>query len=190
MKRERPHDPCGGDQIAPSGPTSKPEAQVHVAYLTTDEVNRDLAVRLVDACGVTLYLVTPHDLPPDGPVDAVLYDPDFLPVTLRQVILAAVAAGTVPHPAGVPSYSLDEDVVRTLRKHHVAVSRRLDAKLFRKLRSRYARRGRRCRATAAAPRCRARARRRRHLASPDLSACVPDDHSRVGTAEFLWNDAW
>jgi hypothetical protein len=107
---------------------------MHVAYLTTDEVNRDLALRLAEACGVTLHPLTPRDLPPDAPVDAVLYDLDFLPATQRQETLSALAAGALRLPAGVHSYSLDEGVVAALREQAVAVSPRLDGTLFRKLR--------------------------------------------------------
>ena len=111
---------------------------MRVAYLTTDEVNRNLARGLAAACGAALHPVTPRDDPPDGSIDAVLYDLDFLSVTHRQEILAALKAGASPHVAGVHSYGLDENVVNALRKHHVVVSRRLDGKLFRKLRRQFA----------------------------------------------------
>lgn len=113
---------------------------MNIAYLTTDEVNRDLAVRLAEASGMSLEPLTPRDVPTEVPVDAVLYDVDFLPPVHRQEVLAALAAGASPRPAAVHSYSLNKGLARALRRQHVAVSKRLDSRLFRKLRRLIARR--------------------------------------------------
>ena len=115
---------------------------MRVSYLTTDEVNRDLALQLAEACGVTLQPLTPRDLPQDGPGDAVLYDLDFLPAAHRQEVLAALAAGAMSCPAGVHSYSLDGAVAAALRKQTVVVSARLDRRLIQNLRRLAARRER------------------------------------------------
>jgi hypothetical protein len=107
---------------------------MYVAYLTTDEVNRDLALNLAEAFGMTLEPLTPRDRPPDGLVDVVLYDVDFLPPAHRREVLAALAAGASPGAAAVHSYSLSKSQARALRRQQVAVSKHLDARLFRKLR--------------------------------------------------------
>ncbi len=38
---------------------------MHVAYLTTDEVNRDLALRLAEKCSISLDPLLPRDPPPE-----------------------------------------------------------------------------------------------------------------------------
>src|SRR5262249_18156562 len=57
---------------------------VLIAYLTTDEVNLDLADRLATECGATLYPLSFQDGPPSGAFDAVLYDWDYLSPPWRQ----------------------------------------------------------------------------------------------------------
>jgi hypothetical protein len=52
---------------------------MHVVYLTTDEVHRELAFGLAGACGVTLEALTPSEFPPEGPADALIFDVAFLP---------------------------------------------------------------------------------------------------------------
>ena len=60
---------------------------MRLAYLTTDEVNQDLAIRIAADCGTTLALLSPRDPPPNGRFDAVLYDWDFWPLHLRREVL-------------------------------------------------------------------------------------------------------
>jgi hypothetical protein len=103
-------------------------------YLTIDEVNQALAMRLAETSAVTLDPLMPRDLPRHSTVDAMLFDLDSLPLTLRQEVLAALTAGESPCPAAVHSYNLDERMTKVLRDQHVVVSARLDRKLFQKLR--------------------------------------------------------
>src|SRR5262245_46838320 len=100
---------------------------MRIAYLTTDEVNRELAMRLAAGQGARLEVLWPGDEPPDGRVDAVVYDLDCLPVGLRQEVLSKLAAAAAPWPAAVHGYALGGDQVRALRKRGVVVRRRLGA---------------------------------------------------------------
>ena len=106
---------------------------MRIAYLTTDEVNQDLAVRLAGAQGVRLEVLWPRDEPPDGHFDAVVYDLDCLPPCLRQEILSSLASAAAPWPVAVHSYALAGEQVKELRGRGVAVHRRLRARLLRVL---------------------------------------------------------
>jgi hypothetical protein len=55
-----------------------------IAYLTTDEVNLDLADRLATECGAILYPLSFRDGPPNGAFEAVLCDWDSLPPLWRK----------------------------------------------------------------------------------------------------------
>jgi len=47
-----------------------------IAYLSTDEVNQNLAENLAARCGASQDCLSPHDPPPNGQYDAVVYDLD------------------------------------------------------------------------------------------------------------------
>ncbi|HEV3262018.1 MAG TPA: hypothetical protein VG013_34525 [Gemmataceae bacterium] len=107
---------------------------MRIAYLTTDEVNMDLAGNLAAACDITVDLWSPRDAEPDGQFDALLYDLDYLPTAHRRAVLVRLLSGPVSHPVVVHSYSLEPDQEAALRARGVAVYRRLGRKLFRILR--------------------------------------------------------
>jgi hypothetical protein len=92
---------------------------VRVAYLTTDEVNRELALQLAAGLGVDLCVLSPGE--PAGPESfaGVLYDLDYLPESRRQEILADLLAG----PVAVHGYNLDADQEGVLCENGVLVSR-------------------------------------------------------------------
>jgi hypothetical protein len=100
-----------------------------IAYLTTDDVNQDLALRLAEDCGETLCPLPPREAPDDS-FDAVVYDLDFLPPSLRESVLAELSSGRPLRPAAVHGYNLDERQEEVLLKNGVAVFRRLDADVF------------------------------------------------------------
>src|SRR5262245_40461602 len=97
-----------------------------IAYLTTDEVNQELALEMAQQCGITLCPVWPRDSQPDGQFDGVLYDWDYLPVQHQQQLLAELLSGLAPQPAALHSFNLPEDLAKALRERHVAVHRRLE----------------------------------------------------------------
>jgi hypothetical protein len=106
---------------------------MRIAYLTTDEVNQDLALRLAAGQRARLEVLWPRDEPPDGRFDAVVYDLDCLPACLRQEVLSKLAAASAPWPVAVHSYALTRKQFRALRGRGVAVHRRLGARLLHRL---------------------------------------------------------
>lgn len=104
-----------------------------IAYVTTDEVNEQLALQLAEESGQTVCSLSPSDPPPDEDFDAAVYDWDYLPVQRQQTIWAQLLGGHTFGPVAVHGYSLEDDSVETLRKHSVAVYRRLQPELFRRL---------------------------------------------------------
>jgi hypothetical protein len=107
---------------------------MRVAYLTTDAVNQDWAVHRAAEDGVTVHPLALDDPPPDGQFDAVVYDWDYLPPQRRAQFLLGLLAGPLSCPAAVHSYNLEEDHIKALRRHGVAVSSWLESDLFQKLR--------------------------------------------------------
>jgi hypothetical protein len=105
-----------------------------IAYLTTDEVNQDLALQLAAGCDAVLCPLSPGDMPWNGLFDAMIYDPDYLPPARWREVLAELLAEPSPGPVAVHGYNLDEREARALRQHGVLVHRRLEPELFRALR--------------------------------------------------------
>jgi hypothetical protein len=101
---------------------------MRIAYLTTDDVNHDLAQRTADRCGATLEILALNGPIPKGGYDAVLVDWDYLPADYRQPILAALLAGRWPCPVAVHGCHLEDDMRDTLGQSGVAIHRRLEPK--------------------------------------------------------------
>src|SRR5438105_15693766 len=104
-----------------------------IAYVTTDEVNEQLALQMAEDSGETLCPLSPCDAPPDEDFDAVVYDWDYLPAQLQQAILVKLLADETPWPAALHGYNIDQGTVRALRKQNVAVHRTMQAKIFRQM---------------------------------------------------------
>ncbi len=104
-----------------------------LAYLTTDEVNWQLAQQLVEGNGTILYPLTFHDQPLDRPFDAVLYDWDHIPPDDRLAIFPKLLADGRTFRVALHAYGLDDGHAKALRSKGVAIFRRLDAGLFRDL---------------------------------------------------------
>jgi hypothetical protein len=107
---------------------------MRIAYLTTDEVNEQLALQMATECGITLCPLAPKDAPPDGEYDAVLYDWDYLPVEEQREVMAELLSGLLPHAVALHSYNLEDYQVEALRGNNVAVYRRLQPMLFQSIR--------------------------------------------------------
>ena len=103
------------------------------AYLSTDEVNQDLAQRMAEECGVTVYCLSFRDPPPDGRFDALLYDWDSLPQQKRQEIMAELPCGTRPCPAALHSYHVEDKEAKILCQRGVLLYDRLEPEVFRGL---------------------------------------------------------
>jgi len=103
---------------------------MRLAYLTTDEVNQDLAIHIAADCGTALALFSPRDPPPDGRFDAVLYDWDFWPLHLRREVLEELLTARPPGLVALHGYHIDERHVEALRQNGVAVFHRLERETF------------------------------------------------------------
>jgi hypothetical protein len=107
---------------------------MRIAYITTDEVNEDLAVRMAADCDTKLCPWSPKDGPPDGRFDAVVYDLDYLPPHQREQVLAELFSGLAPSAVAVHSYNLDDKRIEILRERGVIVSQRLEPEMLMQLR--------------------------------------------------------
>jgi hypothetical protein len=103
---------------------------MRIAYLTTDEVNKDLALRLAAQWELTLCPLEPRDPPPDGEFDAVLYDWDHWPADRRAEMLTHTAAGPHRPPVALHGYRLGRAQARALRRGGVLLFDRLEARAF------------------------------------------------------------
>jgi hypothetical protein len=104
---------------------------MRIAYLTTDEVNQDLALRLAADGGLTLCPRDPRDPPPDGEFDAVLYDWDSWPADQKKRVLTGLLAGPVLRPVALHSYGLEESQAEALRRNGVLIFDRLEPETLR-----------------------------------------------------------
>jgi hypothetical protein len=107
---------------------------MRIAYWTTDEVNEHLAHELATECGDRLCPLPPKDWPADGRYDAVLYDWDHLPADMQQEVMRGLLNGLLPHAVALHGYNLGDVSAEDLRRHTVAVYRRLQPRVFRFLR--------------------------------------------------------
>jgi hypothetical protein len=103
---------------------------MRIAYLTTDEVNKDLALRLGTQWEVTVSPLEPRDPPPDGEFDAVLYDWDHWPVDRRPQALTDTSAQPMRQPVAVHGYGLEQEQARALRRSGVLLFDRLESRTF------------------------------------------------------------
>lgn len=107
---------------------------MRIAYLTTDEVNQDLALSMTEAYGITLCPLSPREAPPDGLFVAVLYDWDYWPADRREQVLVELLTDRPRCPVALHSYNVDPDQAEALRRRGVAVHRRLRTQVFGSLR--------------------------------------------------------
>jgi hypothetical protein len=101
-----------------------------LAYLSHDEVNRDLAQQFAEAKGVLLCPLFARESASTGLSDAVLCDLDSLPSEERAGMLKALLGRSWMCPMAVHSYSLVRSEVKALRAQGVAVFRRLHEGVF------------------------------------------------------------
>jgi len=103
---------------------------MRVAFLTTDEVNVELARQCAAECGAHLQRILPKDGVPNGRFDAVCYDLDDAPPERRAEILRGLLSRPTTRPTAVHGYGLNEDQVGRLRRRGVVVAQHLEPKVF------------------------------------------------------------
>jgi hypothetical protein len=107
---------------------------MRIAYLTTDEVNPDLARRWASSCGCDVIPLSPRDPLPRDDYDAAIYDLDHLPPELQQHVLAGLLKGRLHRPTVVHGYNLRQRQANALRARGVFVRRRLERGILVQLR--------------------------------------------------------
>jgi hypothetical protein len=98
---------------------------MRIAYVNTDEVNQDLAVRTAVQHGAVIFSLAPEGPSPDGLFDAVLYNLDDVPQGHRFPLLEGLRYDE-PHMAtAVHGYDITDEQVQTLKRNGVGAARRL-----------------------------------------------------------------
>lgn len=107
---------------------------MHIAYMTHDEVHRDLALRTATQCGVTVHPIAPNDPPTDEQFDAVVYDLDSLPSRRREEVIEELRDTSLPRAmlVAIHTYHINHEI-SALRRRGVVVVRRLGPCLLRYL---------------------------------------------------------
>jgi hypothetical protein len=106
---------------------------MRIAYVATDELNRTLAAQMAAECGAIICHVRPGELRPDGLFDAVLYHLDDVPRDQRPAFLEGHCLGALDCPTAVHGYGITYEQAKALRRHGVAVAKRLHPALLRSL---------------------------------------------------------
>jgi hypothetical protein len=106
---------------------------MRIAYVTTDEVNLVLAVKMAGRWGATVSLVRPGDVAATARCDAVLHDLDVVPRPQRTALLEELRRGTPDRPTAVHGYGIADEQAEALRRHGVPVAQRLHRGLLRSL---------------------------------------------------------
>jgi hypothetical protein len=107
---------------------------MRIAYWTIDDVNLSVARYLAEAHDATIDQVMGREKVPTQDIDAVLYDLDVFPPTMREAILSRLVLAPVAVPVAVHSYNLDDAQIESLVARGVAVYRRLESEAFDNLR--------------------------------------------------------
>jgi hypothetical protein len=104
-----------------------------IAYMTTDDVNQNLAALVGPECGASLVNWPGRDLPSGDGIEAVIYDLDHLDPQHREVVMKELLSRPSPTPAAVHSYNLTDQQMATLHANGVIVSRHFDPDVLRRL---------------------------------------------------------
>jgi hypothetical protein len=115
------------------GRRARREAALRIAYITADEVNRDLGARFADRLGADVTSFHPEAVGWLGLFDALLYDLDGVPPEGRPALLDRMLSDPPSCPTAVHGHCLPEDKALALRLHGVAVAQRLHVELIRRL---------------------------------------------------------
>lgn len=106
---------------------------MRIAYVSTDEVNQNLAERMAAKCGAVICIRPSREPAPDGLFDAVLYNLDDVPRDERSAVLEGLGRDKPAHPTAVHGYDITDEQARILKRYGVAATRRLHAGLLLRL---------------------------------------------------------
>jgi hypothetical protein len=106
---------------------------MQIAYLTTDELNQELAKQAATACGVDLVVAPLRVDQTPGPSAVTLYDLDHLEAEHRRAVLTALLSGCSSTPTAVHSYDLQDDVAAALRACGVVICRQIGPEVIQQL---------------------------------------------------------
>jgi hypothetical protein len=106
---------------------------MRITYLTTDELNRELAEQAGKACGVDLDVSLPRPSRTPDPSAATVYDLDHLGDENSRAVLEGLLSGRSPAPVAVHSYNLQDEDVVALRSRGVVVARRIEPEVIQRL---------------------------------------------------------
>jgi hypothetical protein len=106
---------------------------MRIAYLTTDEVNLILAMKLARRLDASVSMVGTGSRVSTDRFDAVLHDLDAVPRDQRSAFLERVGLGPPARPTAVHGYGITEEQAEALRRHGIAVAHRIDSSLIRGL---------------------------------------------------------
>jgi hypothetical protein len=110
-------------------PSLNREFTMRIAYMTTDEVNRASAAQMAGEFGAFICALASKDSPPNDQFLAVLYDLDDTARQHRTELIAQIVSRPSTRPIAVHGYDITDEQAGTLRRHGVAVSKRLHAGL-------------------------------------------------------------
>jgi hypothetical protein len=106
---------------------------MRITYLTTDELNGELAARAGRAYGVDLDVAPPGPRRAPDPSAATLYDLDHLGPEDRRAVVDGLLSGHPPAPVAVHGYDLRDEEVAALHARGVVVARRIEPEVIRHL---------------------------------------------------------
>ena len=103
---------------------------MRITYVSTDEVNQDLADadRREVRRGICKRL--PKDRKPDDLCDAILYNLDDVPRAERSALIERFRRGKPDRPTAVHGYDITDEQARTLGRNGVATAQRLHSDLL------------------------------------------------------------
>jgi hypothetical protein len=107
--------------------------RTQITYISPDEVNQTLALRIAQKLGASLVQNSSGCAPTNGTRVVVLYDLDHASHEHKEAILADLLAGSTTVPVALHSYYLAEDQLALLRANGVIVARSLELELVRRL---------------------------------------------------------
>jgi hypothetical protein len=103
---------------------------MRIAYVSTDEVNQDLAARIAAKFGMGDCKWLPKDRNPHDLCDAVLDNLDDVPRAERPALIEGFRYAEPDRPTAVHGYDITDEQARTLSRNGVATARRLHSDLL------------------------------------------------------------